>query len=64
MNEEQRNQLLSQVITDTDELEDIGAQINDPYQTLVSHTTCASCHRCGRATRRGAPRVEEIEGCG
>lgn len=40
-----RQALLSQVITDTDELSEKGARINDPYQTTVAHTTCASCHR-------------------
>jgi len=42
---ERREALLSQVITDTDELATKVDRINDPYQTTVAHTTCASCHR-------------------
>lgn len=42
---EQREALFSQVITDTDELATKVDRINDPYQTTVAHTTCASCHR-------------------
>lgn len=40
-----RDALTRQVIMDTDQLVTHGARINDPYQTLVPHTTCASCHR-------------------
>lgn len=42
---EQRDRLARQIISDTAQLTTHGARINDPYQTLVSHTTCASCHR-------------------
>ena len=45
MNEKQRTQIRSQVIVEIDDLDRLGPQINDPYQTLVSHTSCASCHR-------------------
>ena len=42
---ESRTQLEEQVIIET-ALDDPKIEaINDPYQTLVSHTTCASCHR-------------------
>jgi len=37
--------LRAQVITDTAELPQKVERINDPYQTTVAHTTCASCHR-------------------
>ena len=41
----QRDTLSAQVITDTQQLDTHLERINDPYQTLVAHTTCASCHR-------------------
>ena len=37
--------LAAQVVADTDELSWKGERLNDPYSTLVPHTTCASCHR-------------------
>lgn len=37
--------LSRQVISDTAQLSTHSERINDPYQTLVAHTTCASCHR-------------------
>jgi hypothetical protein len=41
----QRDRLSAQVITDTQQLNSHLDRINDPYQTLVAHTTCSSCHR-------------------
>ena len=38
-------QLEAQVIVDTKIRDPKLDEINDPYQTLVSHTTCSSCHR-------------------
>ena len=42
---EVQNQLLEQVIIDPRTETKVKARIADPYQTLVSHTSCASCHR-------------------
>lgn len=41
----QAEQLTQQVILDISQLTTHADRINDPYQTLVPHTTCASCHR-------------------
>ncbi|MBM4291964.1 MAG: hypothetical protein FJ138_11390 [Deltaproteobacteria bacterium] len=37
--------LAAQVVGDVGELREKAARLNDPYQTLVPHTTCSSCHR-------------------
>lgn len=42
---EARAQLKAQIITDVGQVETHSERIFDPYQTLVSHTTCSSCHR-------------------
>lgn len=40
-----QEQLREQVVMDPRTETEVKARIADPYQTLVSHTTCASCHR-------------------
>ena len=42
---EVQNQLLEQVVMDPRTETKVKARVADPYQTLVSHTSCASCHR-------------------
>ena len=45
MDAAQAKQILNQVVMDTDQLPELAPRINDPYQTLVANTSCASCHR-------------------
>lgn len=45
MGSTKRAAILKQVVMDTDQLPELAPRINDPYQTLVPNTSCASCHR-------------------
>ena len=45
MDGERRAQLEAQIIVNVDQIATHADQIFDPYQTLVPHTTCSSCHR-------------------
>jgi hypothetical protein len=45
MDDEQRAQLEAQIITDVGQVATHAQRIFDPYQTLIPHTTCSSCHR-------------------
>ena len=40
-----QDQLTEQSILDQTQIRNHAARIVDPYQTLVKHTTCSSCHR-------------------
>ena len=44
-NPEERTQLSTHTILDHRQIPRRASQIIDPYQTLVAHTTCSSCHR-------------------